>query len=200
MAQEDWRSLFNGHTLTGWAATGKPEGWVVDHGCIACAARGGGYLYTQEQFENFALSLDFRIVPGARSGVFFRWSDLADPVNTGFELQLLDTFGHEPPGEHDCGALCGLVAPAAQAVRPAGEWNEVLVCCQGPVVRIDLNGQCVVEADTSHWTEAGRNPDGSQNPFAHAWADMPRKGHIGIRDYGGRVWFRNVRLRELGQD
>jgi hypothetical protein len=197
MAAEDWRSLFNGKTLTGWVATGRPEGWTVEDGCIACTARGGGYLRTLEQFEDFELVLEFRFEPRTNSGVFFRWSDLADPVNTGLEMQVLDTHGREPPGKHDCGALYDMVAPRVQAVRPAGEWNRAVIHCRGPLVTIDLNDRRVVEADTSLWTEPHRNPDGTANKFTHAWASLPRRGHIGLQDHGGRVWFRHVRLREL---
>ena len=31
--------LFDGKTLNGWAATEKPGGWTVDHGCIFCTGR-----------------------------------------------------------------------------------------------------------------------------------------------------------------
>ena len=197
MAVEDWRSLFNAHTLTGWRATGRAEGWAVEQGCIACTAKSGGYLYTLEQFEDFELSLEFRFEPGVNSGVFFRWSDLTDPVHTGLELQVLDTHGREPPGRHDCGALYDMVAPAVQVVRAAGEWNRALIHCEGTLVRIDLNDVRVVDADLSLWVVAGQNPDGTPNKFAHAWAGMPRRGHIGLQDHGGRVWYRNIRLREL---
>ncbi|MDP6040767.1 MAG: DUF1080 domain-containing protein, partial [Candidatus Latescibacteria bacterium] len=76
--------LFDGNTLNGWAATGNAEGWVVDHGCIFCTAEKGKYLYyTEEQFQNFELSLEFKHVPKTNSGVFFRWTDLDNPVQTG---------------------------------------------------------------------------------------------------------------------
>ena len=41
---EGWISLFDGETLTGWAATGSDEGWTVDDGAILCTVKGGGYL------------------------------------------------------------------------------------------------------------------------------------------------------------
>jgi|BEDMetMinimDraft_2_1075160.scaffolds.fasta_scaffold06832_3 hypothetical protein len=195
----DWRSLFNGHTLTGWAPTGRPEGWSVQDGCIVCTGRGGGYLRTLEQFADFELTLEFRIDPGVQSGILFRWSDLQDPANTALEMPILDTHGREPPGPRDCGALDDMVAPRVQAVRPGGTWNGVLIRCAGPLVDIELNGVHVVAADVSLWTEPHRNPDGTPNRFAHAWARLPQRGHIGLEDHGGRVWFRNVRLRELPQ-
>ena len=89
--------LFDGNSLDGWAATGNPAGWTVDQGCIFCTAENGEYLYyTNDQFRNFELSLEFKHPPGANSGVFFRWTDLDDPVQTGIEIQILDTHGREP--------------------------------------------------------------------------------------------------------
>lgn len=109
---EGWISLFDGETLASWTATGSNEGWTVDDGAILCTVKGGGYLYTLEQYENFVLSIDFKIDAGVNSGVFVRWSDLKDAVNTGIEIQVLDTYGREVSGTHDCGAIYDLVAPS----------------------------------------------------------------------------------------
>jgi len=113
------------------------------------------------------------------------------------EIQILDSFGRVPPDKHDCGALYDLVAPAVDAARPAGEWNRMVVDCWGPIVRVTLNGTVIVHANLSQWTTAGQNPDGSRNKFARAYATMRQQGRIGFQDHGGRVWYRNIRLRPL---
>jgi hypothetical protein len=194
---EGWISLFDGKTLKGWAATGSDEGWTVDDDAILCTVKGGGYLYTLEQYENFVLSIDFKIDAGVNSGVFFRWSDLKDPVNTGIEMQVLDTYGREKPGKHDCGAIYDLVAPGKQACKPAGEWNTAVITCNSNLITVQLNGEKIAEMDVDKWTTAGMNPDGTKNKFQYAWKDMPRKGHIGLQDHGGKVWFRNIKLKSL---
>jgi hypothetical protein len=194
---EGWISLFDGETLTGWAATGKDEGWTVDDGAILCTVKGGGYLYTLEQYEDFVLSIDFNIDPGVNSGVFVRWSDLKDPVNTGIEMQVLDTYGRENPGTHDCGAIYDLVAPSKQTCKPAGEWNTAVITCDKSLIAVELNGEKIAEMDMDKWTTPGMNPDGTKNKYKYAWKDMPRKGHIGLQDHGGKVWFRNIKLKQL---
>jgi hypothetical protein len=192
-----WRLLFDGKSLAGWAATGKEEGWAVEDGAILCAVKGGQYLYTKEQFGDFILSVDFKSDPRVNSGIFFRWSDLKDPVHTGIEAQILDTYGRENPGKHDCGAIYDLVAPTKQTVRPAGEWNTMVITCKGPMVTMQLNGEKIAEMDLDRWTVAGQNPDGSRNKFKYAYKEMKRSGHIGLQDHGGRLWFRDIKLKPL---
>jgi hypothetical protein len=194
---EGWRLLFDGTTLDGWAATGKPEGWAVDDGTIVCTSNGGGYLYTEEQLEDYCLKIDFKIEPGCNSGIFFMWSDLEDPVNTGLEIQILDTYGPDRTDTHDCGAVYELVPPKKQTMRPAGEWNEVVLTFKGDAISLDMNGENIVEMDISLYTEPHKNVDGSRTKFNKAWAHLPRRGHIGLQDHGGKVWFRNVKVRSV---
>lgn len=194
---EGWRLLFDGKTLDGWAATGSDEGWAVDDGAIACTVRRGGYLVTTEQFEDYCLAIDFKLEPNCDSGVFFMWSDLDDPVHTGLEIQILDTYGPDRTGVHDCGAIYELVPPSKQTMRPAGEWNQLVLTFKGDAVSLDMNDENIVQMDISEWTEPNRHIDGSRTKFNKAWADLPRRGHIGLQDHGGKVWFRNVKIRSV---
>jgi hypothetical protein len=193
---DDWRPVFDG-TLDGWTVAGDEEAWTVDDGDLLCLGGDGGTIYTDETFEDFEVALEYRHEPGANSGLFLRISEPADVVNTGVEVQILDTHGTEDLGVHDCGALYDMVAPAVDAPRPAGEWNELRATCDGPRVSASLNGHELFDVDVSRWDTPGRNPDGTENKFEHAWADQPREGHVGLQDHTDRIRFRNVRLREL---
>lgn len=190
-------SLFDGKSLTGWRTTGKAEGWAAEDGMIVCTVQGGDYLYTTEQFEDFELELEFRIDPGVNSGIFFRWSDLADPVHTGIEMQIIDTHGQTPLDKHAAGAIYDIAAPRVDAIRPAGEWNKVRIRCEGPLVECWLNDEMTAAIDLDQFTQAGRNPDGSKNKFRYAYKDLPRSGHIGFQDHGGKVWYRHLTIRRL---
>ena len=48
--------LFDGKTLNGWAATGNPDGWIVDHGCIFATAEQGKYLYYTQKTSSKTLN------------------------------------------------------------------------------------------------------------------------------------------------
>jgi hypothetical protein len=206
----EWRPLFDGKSLEGWATTGKPEGWGVEDGAIACLVNKGGYLYTKETFEDFALSLEFKVSPPVpkvnpktkkeamakcNSGVFIRWSDLKDAVHTGIEVQVYDSVGAGAPGKHDCGAIYDMVAPTKNVERPVGEWNRMVITCKGPMITVELNGEKICAMDQDQFVTPGLNPDGTKNKFKFAWKTMPRKGHIGFQDHGHRVWFRDVKIK-----
>lgn len=196
-----WRPLFDGKTLDGWVHTGPPESWSVEEGCLVCTARHSGKnLATAGQYEDFVLSLEFKIDPGSNSGVFVRWSDLADPVNTGLEIQIYDTYAAPELKKNSCGALYGMVAPRVRAERPPGEWNHLVIVCDGPWIAVRLNGVDVVEANIDLWTTPGVNPDGSPNKFKYAWSKLPRRGYIGLQDHNGKTWFRNMWIQELNRE
>ncbi len=189
--------LFDGNTLDGWAATGNPGGWTVDQGCIFCTAENGKYLYyTNDQFRNFELSLEFKHPPGANSGVFFRWTDLDNPVQTGVEIQILDTHGREPATTKCCGAVYDVQAPTHNACNPAGEWNHMILYAVDNIIRVILNGEQITDMDLSRWTAPGRNPDGTPNKFDRAYREMTESGYIGLQDHNSRIWFRNMEIEK----
>lgn len=192
-----WKLLFNGQDLSGWTIADAPGLWEARDGTIYCSGRGGGYLYSNEQFKNFVLRLDFKVSPGANSGVFIRIWDKNDPVNTGMEVQILDSYGRPNPGKHDCGAIYDIVAPLKNAVRPAGEWNSLSVSCRDSHLMVWMNGDKIVDIDLSRWTEAGKNPDGTPNKFAYPYKDMVKPGYFGFQNHGQPVWFRNIKVRPL---
>lgn len=192
---QGYQLLFDGETLNGWSATKDPENWLVKDGHLVCKGESaGGYLVTNEKYEDFVLELEYKTKPDVNSGIFFRWSDLEDPVHTGLEMQILDTYADKEMTPHSSGALYDLVAPSSNAVRPAGEWNSVRITCKGSHIELMLNGATVVQADIDQWSVAGKNPDGTDNKFKYAWRDMPRLGHIGIQDHSGYAEFRNMKI------
>jgi len=125
----------------------------------------------------------------------------ADPVNTGMEIQILDNEDHGVTfdAHNACGALYDLVPPAVPAVNPIGEWNHYKITVNDNVVQVELNGKAIVEADLNKWTIPHQNPNGSKNKYPHAIGNLPREGFLALQNHGGSpVWFRNVRIKPLG--
>ena len=56
--------------------------------------RGMGYIWTKDKFDDFKLELEYKLSEGANSGIFYR-TDKNDPVQGGFEIQLMDNTGFQ---------------------------------------------------------------------------------------------------------
>ena len=199
---QPWVSLFDGKTPAGWLIGGGPVPQAnVQDGSVNPHKVGGGrklhVMYTKEKFADFVLTCDFKVSKGCNSGIFFRMADPGDPVQTGFEIQVFDSHGREKPGKHDCGALYDALAPTKNAMKPAGEWNQIEITANGGTVRVVLNGERVIDTDLDRWTEAGKNLDGSKNKYKRALKDFPREGHIGLQDHNHDVWYRDIKINRL---
>lgn len=192
-----WKSLFDGKSLNGWVIEDGKDLWKVEDSTIYCIGNGGGYLRSADQFENYVLALEFKVTKETNSGVFVRWSDIKDPVNTGIEIQVMDTAGKATPDKHDSGAIYDLVAPSSNPMKGVGEWNQMVIACQGPMISVALNGVPIAETDISKYKEAGKSPDGTVNKFKFPLASLPRKGYIGLQNHGKPVWYRNVLVLPL---
>ena len=193
--EEDRKTaLFDGKTLEGWQ--GKAGGWHVDQEGNLARRQNSGYLWTESAYDDFELSLDFRISEGGNSGIFIR-TDPANPVQGGLEIQVFDSFGKKELNKHTSGALYDALAPRTNAMRPAEEWNHCVIRAVGSLLSVRLNGEEVIKADLNDWSQARVNPDGSKNKFRRPLKDFARTGHIGLQDHGQAVWYRNIRLESL---
>jgi hypothetical protein len=179
--------LFDGETLDGWRTTGN---WVVEKdGVVTLKPRAGeegwqrydAYLTTARKYKDFVLDLEFKIGEGGNSGVFLRVGDPANQVDTGMEVQILDTHGKADPGHHDCGGVIRTAAPSKNMAKPAGEWNRYRITLHGHHLEVELNGEQIIDLMLDE----------------SAMKDRPLEGHIGFQDEAKRVWYRNVRIKEL---
>lgn len=164
--------------------------------------RGKGYIWTKKEFGDFELTLSYKLSPGANSGVFYR-TDPTNPVQGGFELQLMDNEGFQkkanrklPPRKLN-GSFYDCLAPAKDFSKPVGQWNKLVLRCDGPVITCHLNGGQCFSVKVDDWDTPGKNPDGSENKFKRALKDLPRTGHIGFQNHGQVVWFKEVVIRPL---
>lgn len=209
---EEWSILFDGKSLDAWEY-GK-GGWAVnDDGVMYCnmetvtakngttRTRGMGYIWTKEDYENFELSFSYKLSDGANSGVFFR-TDKDNPVQGGFEIQLMDDEGFQAThgkkdGKNLNGAFYDAQAASSNPAKPAGQWNQMTVKCQGPNIQISINGVVVNEVDVDRWVTANENPDGTPNKFKTALKELPRTGRIGFQNHGQVAWFKDIKIRAL---
>jgi hypothetical protein len=164
--------------------------------------RGMGYLWTKKEFSDFELSLFYKLSTGANSGVFYR-TDKNNPVQGGFELQLMDNDGFQkkanrklPPRKLN-GSFYDGVAPAKDFSKPVGQWNKLILRCKGPIITCHINGGQCFSVNVDNWDAPGKNPDGSANKFKSALKDLPRKGRIGFQNHGQVVWLKDIKVLPL---
>lgn len=193
---EGWQLLFDGRSAAGWINNnGKPVAdTVVEDGCLVPFRSGGYVLCHEKPFADFVLKCEVKLPASCNSGIFFRIGTLANPVQTGFEMQVMTGKG---TGLHDFGAIYDLVPPKKNNQKPPGEWNAVEIRCQGPSVKVSVNGELVSELNADEWMQPGQRLDGSKNKFKAAVKDFPRSGHLGFQDHGAKVWYRNVKVLDL---
>lgn len=179
---DGWLALFNGRNLDGWILTGaNKDGFAAEDGMIVWKGRGGGVLQTQRRFADFALRFEFRIAEGGNSGVFLRAPRTGRQSKIGMEFQIMGDYG-VPAYKNGTGAIYDVVAPAQNASRPAGEWNEAEVELNGAHLRATLNGVRIHDLDLDANEELRYRL---------------REGFICLQDHGSQVAFRNIRIKPL---
>ncbi len=158
------------------------------------------YLWAKETYGDFVLQLEFKTTEGANSGIFLRTADLTDPVFTGIEVQVSNSYGAKNLSRGStAGAIYDCLAPTKNTVKKPGEWNHCRITCRGSKIQVELNGQQIIDMDLDRWTEPQKNPDGTPNKFPRALKDFARSGHIGLQDHGRPVWYRNIKVRRLSE-
>lgn len=201
-AAAGWKLLFDGSSTKGWRNFQRQSldrRWRAVDGELTLTSGGGGDIVTEAQFEDFELQFEWRISPGGNSGVLYRVREEGiDEIWHGApEMQLLDDDGH-PDGRipsHRAGANYDLQIPAYSVTKPVGEYNIARIVVDDGHVTHWLNGRKLIEYRlwSDKWEAMVK---------ASKFAKLPsygraHRGHIAFQDHGDRVWFRNIRIREL---
>lgn len=195
-----WKLLFDGTSAAGWRAYGAdsmPSGWQAVDGSLTRVSRAADII-TKEQFGDFELTLDWKVEPRGNSGLFYRAVEGLEWIYHGApEYQILDDAGHRDGQNRltSAGSNYGLYGAPRGVVKPAGEWNSSRIVASGAHVEHWLNGQKVVEYEQGS-TEWVKLVEGAK---FKAWPQYGKamKGHIGLQEHGGRVEFRNIKIREI---
>jgi hypothetical protein len=211
---QGFRLLWDGKTSSGWRGAKSAEfpkqGWVIEDGVLTVLetdgreSRAGGDIITTAKFAAFELKLEFRITPGANSGIKY----YVDPVLNkgegsaiGLEYQVLDDERHPDAkmgrdGNRTLASLYDLIpAASTKKPRPIGEWNEARIVSRGRKVEHWLNGEKVVEYERGS-AEFRKLVAESKYKIWPAFGELP-EGHILLQEHGDRVSFRSIKLREL---
>ena len=160
----------------------------------------GGDIVTKEEYQDFELSLEWKIQECGNSGIMFYVKEdenLFAPYLTGPEMQVLDNSCHPDAkiDKHRAGDLYDMIETNVVNVKPAGEWNSIKIVSKNSHLDFYQNGAKVVSF-TMHSPEWDAMV--AQSKFKD-WSEFGKykSGKIALQDHGDKVWYRNIKIKTL---
>lgn len=202
---DGWKLLWDGKTFQGWHTFNKDSviGWQIDSGLLISLGEGGDYandIVTDLDYQNFELSIDWRLSPGGNSGLFYYAVEGKYPEIYAMapEYQLVDDVGFPEKLEDwqktaSCYAM--YTAKPDKKLMPIGEFNNSRIVVNNGKVEHWLNGEKVTEYQL--WSD-----DWNKRAKEGKWKDFPdyataKTGKIGIQDHGQSNAFKNIKIKVL---
>lgn len=192
-----WKLLFDGKTKEGWRNYKKDsisDGWKVVKGALVRAQKGAGDIITENQYDSFVLTLEFKISKGGNSGIMYHVTEeAAQPWHTGPEFQVQDNVaGHDP---QKAGWLYQLYPAKIDSTKPVGQWNQVRIVITPELCEHYMNGlkYCTYVKGSDDWDQkVAKSKFSKYENFG-----KPTKGHICLQDHNDVVSYRNIKIREI---
>ena len=210
-----WKLLYDGHTPKGWRGatitTFPTKGWEYANGVMHVLPSegkeesGGGDVVTDELYGAFDLSFEFKLTPGANSGVkyFVTLSEQTKGSAIGLEYQVLDDKLHPDAklgrdGDRTLASLYDLIPAKKQErfVHPIGAWNiGRIVVYPNNHVEHYLNGVKVLEYERG--SKEFRDLVAISKYVIWKNFGEAKEGHLLLQDHGNEAFFRNIKVKRL---
>jgi len=177
---------------------GLKEGDIVNFKKITDALEAIEKLY-----GNFELSLEFKLTPGANSGIkYFVFPKQPNQPGSaiGLEYQVLDDERHPDAkagvqGNRTASSLYDLIPADNKVVKPIGQWNSASIVVNGSQVQHWLNGVKVVQFNRHCQTFLALLQKSKYAKYENF--GQIKEGHILLQDHGNLVSYRNIKIREF---
>ena len=143
------KDLFNGKDLTGWTLYGKDK-WYVENGELVCESADVpdqyGYLATDEYYDDFDLTVEFKQEANGNSGVFFRSTVTPPDHVNGWQVEVAPK-GHDTAGIYESYGRGWLIQipEEKEDILKEGQWNTLRILAQGARIQTWLNGEPMVD-------------------------------------------------------
>ena len=177
--------LFNGKDLTGWKLINpnQTNGFKVVNGDLVndpVQVEGQrisyGNIRTDNEFNDFKLTLEVNIPEGSNSGVYLRGMH---------EVQVVDSYGKELDS-HNMGALYSRIKPSVAAEKKPGEWQTMEIILYKRHLTVLLNGTKIIDNKPVYGPTGGAMQ-----------ADVMKSGPIYLQGDHGKVSYRNIVLTPI---
>ena len=205
-AKPQWQVLFDGKSTAAWRGfkrdTFPSKCWRVEDGSLrtvaGCDESDRVDIISRDKYRNFELELEWKVAPGANSGIIYLISEDEDQTwKTGPEMQVLDDEKHQDAKDpkRSAGSLYDLIAPTGKVLHPVGQFNKARVVVNNGHVEHWLNGTKVLAYDLS--SEATKQMIAGSKFKTFTRFGQNTEGYVALQYHGDDVWFRNVRIRKL---
>lgn len=203
--EKGWVNLLGSNNLEQWHTFKKQTAdpcWYLKDGVLTLdpALSGGGDLVTNKVYKNFVLSLEWKASHEGNSGILINVQEGAQYPKTyltGPEMQVLDNVAASDNKDetHLAGSLYDMISANPEFVHPAGVWNKVKIKQTDGHIIFWINGHEVVneQIGSDRWKEMVANSKFKDTESFGAFLE----GHIALQDHGHKVWYRNIRIKEL---
>ena len=161
--------------LAGWKPrehNPKRFGWTCKDGILSNGDKGDIDIQSVQEFGNFKLHLEYKVVEKGNSGVYLRGR---------YEVQILDDHKAGRVQKHGNGAVYSRVVPSAHASKPHGEWQSYDITLIDRYLTVVLNGKTIVDN-----VQLEGITGGAISPFEAA------RGPLLLQGDHGKIWFRNI--------
>jgi len=209
--EEGWALLFDGRTTEGWKNFNQDAltGWLIEDGCLMGQGLGGdigGDIVSVKEYDNFILKWDWKLGPHGNSGVMYHVIEdpkYAAAYETGPEYQLIedgdfrDEDGNPYPLEEWQTTAADYAMYVANDKKKVNlrEWNSSMIYFTPEKAEYWLNGEKVVEFVP--WSDDWNERRNSGKWDAYPDYGLARSGKICLQDHGSKIWFRNIKIKEL---
>jgi len=208
---EGWKLLFDGESTNGWKNFNEDRisGWIVEDECLVGQGLGGdigGDIVSENEYDNFILKWDWKLGPNGNSGVIYHVLEgekYNAPYETGPEYQLIEDDDFRNPDGSQYPLEDWQKTASDYAMYVAGknkkvnlhDWNSSMIKFTEAIVEYWLNGEKVVEFEpwSDDWNERRNSGKWDQYPDY----GIAKKGKISLQDHGSKIWFKNMKIKEL---
>ena len=168
---------------------GKPCAWPVTDGILEV---GKGSIITKEKYQDFQLHVEFNIPEPPEGAKGQARSNSGVYLQRRYEVQVLDSFGDDPPLKNGCASIYTQKAPDKNAAKKPGEWQTYDITFKA--ARFDDSGKKTAGARiTVVWNGVKVHDD--YEITGKTGAGKPEGGEpapILLQDHGAKVKFRNL--------
>lgn len=201
--QNGWQLLFDGKTFDGWQILAN-SGWTVKDGQLMAEGSNDGKqkdIITSGQYEDFELSIEFKIFELTNSGIKYLVTNTFPGQNgtyLGLEYQILDDVNYKYPERgiyRSLASLYDLIPANKSDTISLNKWNVARIVVKGNHIEHWLNGRMVVKYDRST-EDFNVLVENSKYKNLEKFGKTV-KGHILLQNEGTPISFRNIKIKPL---